>query len=101
MPCLRRVHYLLPPRAESVTLLREDREWWFPGQFNAIHIRATSCRTPIAIPPENLDEASAPASEEKQGARKGILTNQRLNKRKQSIEAAPHIDGFRADEDLY
>lgn len=26
VPCLRWVHYLLPPRAESKTLLREDRE---------------------------------------------------------------------------
>ena len=55
----------------------------------------------VAVPPEHLNEVAALASKEKQCAGKGILSDQRLNKRKQSIEAAPHIDGFRADEDLY
>lgn len=42
-----------------MTLLREDRDWWLPGHFNTIHIRATSCRTAVGIPKDTLNAVAA------------------------------------------
>ena len=55
-----------------MTLLREDREWWFPGQFNAIHIRATSCRTAVPIPVHRLDAVATLVFEDEQVPGQGI-----------------------------
>jgi hypothetical protein len=55
-------------------------------------------RPAVTIPPKHFDEVTAFASEEKQCARKGILSNQRLNQSKQTVKAASHIHRFSAYE---
>jgi hypothetical protein len=44
VPCLRQVHYLLPARAESMTLLLKDRGRGIPGALQPIHVTSFSRR---------------------------------------------------------
>lgn len=81
-----------------MTLLREDREWWIPGHFNAIHIRATSCRTAVRIPKHAFYAVSALILKDEEIAAQWVKMHGRADDSDQRAERLAHISIFRAEK---